>query len=80
MGKKIRDIPSLVVKVQLALHTSDGAAGARCLITNEERTILYETEAEDVVRAMAGRAKAYFRATLKDTFLTLGEEVPEPDW
>lgn len=77
---KIRDIPSLVVKIQLALHTSDGAAGGRCLVTNKERTLFYETEAEDIVRAMAGRERAYFRATLKDTFLTLGNEVPAEDW
>ncbi len=77
---KIRDIRNLIVKVQLALYTSDGAEGGRCLVTNEERTLFYETEAEDIVRAMAGRQRAYFRATLKDTFLTLGAEVSEQDW
>lgn len=80
MMAKIRDIPDLIVKVQLALHTSDGAAGSRCLVMNEQRTLFYETEAEDIVRVMAGRQRAYFRATLKDPFLTLGVEVPEQDW
>jgi hypothetical protein len=76
----IRDIPEFTVKVQLALATSDGAAGKRCLLTNEEGTLYDETEDQEVIRLMAGRPRAYFRAKLENTFLTLGEEVPEEDW
>lgn len=67
----------LMVKVQLALHSSDGVQ--RCLITNEERTIRYETADKGIVEAMAGRVRVYFWAQLEGTFLHLRAEVEHQD-
>jgi len=66
-----------MVKVQLALHSSDGAT--RCLITNEERTLAYETADDGIVKAMAGRSRVYFWAELEGTFLHLRAELDDQD-
>ena len=70
----------LVVKVQLALHSSDGVP--RCLITNEERTLQYETADEGIIKTMAGRPRVYFWAQLEGTFLHLRAETvnQDQDW
>lgn len=67
----------LMVKVQLAQHSSDGVS--RCLITNEEGTMRYETTDEEIVKVMAGRPRVYFWAQLEGTFLHLRAETVDQD-
>ena len=71
---------ALLVKVQLALHSSDGIK--RCLITNEERTLRYETTDEGLIKTMAGRSRVFYWAQLEGTFLHLHAEAvnQDQDW
>lgn len=75
----------MIVKVQLALHASDGVT--RCLVYNKDRSVQYETEDLDIVRAMKGRSKVYFEASFLKagvggtcTEISLGAEVGAQDW
>lgn len=71
------EMKDLMVKVQLALHSSDDVS--RCLITNEERTLQYETTDAGIVKTMAGRPRVYFWAQLEGTFLHLRAEAVNQD-
>jgi len=69
----------VIVKVQVSLASSDGVT--RCLIYNKDRSFAYEGGLnEDMVKTMAGRPKAYFKATLGSEGLEIWEEMPEQDW
>jgi hypothetical protein len=59
----------MIVKVQISQFDSEG--GKRMLIYNQDRDIMYETDAtEDVVKAMGNEPKKYFHAKL----------IPDPQY
>lgn len=70
----------MIVKVQLSLQSSNGVA--YMLIYNEDRSVMYETEAtEEIKTLMEMRPKAYFEAELDDEKkLIIGKEVKHQKW
>ena len=74
----------LVVKVQMALYTSDGLP--RVLIYDREREIWQELEGEEALRVikMCGltkdRHKGFFKASFDERGLKIGECANWQDW
>jgi hypothetical protein len=69
----------VIVKVQVSLASSDGVT--RVLIYNQNCTFEYEGGInEDMVETMAGRAKAYFEASMGPDGLEIGEELEDQSW
>jgi hypothetical protein len=68
----------MIVKLQIQLAPDPGS---RVLIYNEDRSIFYEQEATEELRAILfDRLKRYLYAHLEGTILNLDEDAPDQDW
>lgn len=75
----IADRSGLVVKVQLPLFSSGENPPA--LVYNEDRTVeCYCPVTPDLVRAMEGQKRAFFRASICDGVLELSAPLEEQGW
>jgi len=70
--------PQMIVKLQIQMFPDPGS---RVLIYNEDRSVYYEQEATEELRAILfDRPKRYLYAHLEGTLLHLDKDAPDQDW
>lgn len=69
----------MIVKVQISQFSSDGIK--YMFFYNRSRSIMEERNlTEEVLKAMKGRAKAFFKVNITPDSFSIIEEVPDQDW
>jgi hypothetical protein len=69
----------MIVKVQVSIVTTFPTP--RVLVYNKDRSFTYEGGINaDMIKVLAGRPKAYFKAKMTPEGLEIDEEVPAQDW
>jgi hypothetical protein len=69
----------MIVKVQLSITTTEKLP--QVLVYNEGKHLHYQGPAtKEIERALGGKLKKYFYATLLEGQFVIGKPAPEQDW